>query len=290
MSQNTTHNDTQGLVMDNNNLSTVQQHVMDVLHVLIRIFEEQNIHYYMLGGTMLGAVRHKGFIPWDDDVDLGIVRSDYERFIENCDQWLPEHIKLRTYRDSSYHHYYYARIVDDRYHIKRLGSIKERQEELWIDLFPLDGMPRSPLKKVIHKGDLLFTRLLYHMSCFDKVNIKRPGRPLADRIIIRFLMITHLGRSMDSNKLLDRIDYSLKKYPVEESEYIFNFMGSTHAFREIFTKDVFGDNTVYSFEDLTLAGPEKYDFYLKHLYGDYMKLPPEDERNVHAEEFVEGDQ
>ena len=260
---------------------------MDILHILIDIFEKENIHYYMLGGTMLGAVRHQGFIPWDDDVDLGVVRSDYERFIGSCEKLLPDYLKIRTYRDETYHHYYYARVVDTRYHIRRMGSIKERQEELWIDIFPLDGMPDGKISTAIHKERLLITRLLYHMSCFDKVNVKRPGRPLIDRIIIRFLMITHLGSSLNSTKLLNRIDKLLKKYPVETSDYVFNYMGSTHAFREIFTKEVFGTDTRYKFEDMELVGPKDYDFYLRSLYGDYMQLPPENERNVHAEEFVE---
>lgn len=271
-------------------LSQVQTHVMDILHVLIDIFQEENIHYYMLGGTMLGAVRHHGFIPWDDDVDLGVERQDYERFLQICENKLPPYMKLRTYKDDSYHHYYYARIVDTRYHIKRMGSIKERQEELWIDIFPLDGMPSGKVETAVHKVRLLFNRLLYHISCFDKVNVKRPGRPLLDRMIIKFLIVTHLGSffaSWNSNKLLDKIDHLLKKYPIERSKYVFNFMGSTHAFREIFTKECFGENTKYIFEDMELVGPKEYDFYLKTLYGDYMKLPPEEERNVHAEEFVE---
>jgi lipopolysaccharide cholinephosphotransferase len=268
-------------------LSPVQVHVMDLLHKLIELFEEENISYYILGGTMLGAVRHKGFIPWDDDVDIGIERRDYERFLKTCSSKLPDYLKIRTYRDKSYHHYYYARIVDTRYHIKRMGSIKERQEELWIDLFPLDGMPDGKIRTLIHKARLLTVRLMYHMSCFDKVNVKRPGRPLVDRMIIKFLMITHLGKSWNSKKLLDKIDKLLKKYPVEDSNYVFNFMGSTHAFREIFSKKCFGKNTKYQFEDMMLVGPKEYDEYLSKLYGDYMKLPPESERNVHAEEFVE---
>ena len=268
-------------------LSPVQVHVMDLLHKLIELFEEENISYYILGGTMLGAVRHKGFIPWDDDVDIGIERRDYERFLKTYSSKLPDYLKIRTYRDKSYHHYYYARIVDTRYHIKRMGSIKERQEELWIDLFPLDGMPDGKIRTLIHKARLLTVRLMYHMSCFDKVNVKRPGRPLVDRMIIKFLMITHLGKSWNSKKLLDKIDKLLKKYPVEDSNYVFNFMGSTHAFREIFSKKCFGKNTKYQFEDMMLVGPKEYDEYLSKLYGDYMKLPPESERNVHAEEFVE---
>lgn len=277
--------------MEEKILSPVQTHVMDILHTLIDIFEKEDVHYYMLGGTMLGAIRHHGFIPWDDDVDLGVMRHDYERFLKICEEKLPPYMKLRTYRDDSYHHYYYARIVDTRYHIKRMGSIKEREEELWIDIFPLDGMPSGKVAAGVHKCKLLITRLLYHISCFDKVNVQRPGRPLVDRIIIKFLIITHLGAffsSWDSNKLLDRIDRLLKKYPVSDSDYVFNFMGSTHAFREIFSKKCFGKDVRYQFEDMQLVGPKHYDFYLKALYGDYMKLPPEHERNVHAEKFVEG--
>ena len=95
-------------------------------------------------------------------------------------------------------------------------------------------------------------------------------------------------QSLDSKKLLDRIDALLKKYPTVGSGYEFNFMGSTHAFREIFSKEIFGKNTKYQFEDMMLVGPKDYDSYLKKLYGDYMKLPPVEERNIHAEEFVEG--
>ena len=273
--------------MEKKQLSPVQVHVLDLLKQLVALFEEEHISYYILGGTMLGAVRHKGFIPWDDDVDIGIERQDYERFLKVCAKKLPEHLKIRTYKDESYHHYYYARLVDTRYHIRRMGSIKERQEELWIDLFPLDGMPDGKLATAFHKSRLLTTRLMYHMSTFDKVNVKRPGRPLLDRMIIKFLLVTHLGASWDSEALLDKIDKLLKKYPVETSDYVFNFMGSTHAFREIFSKECFGKKTLYPFEDLMLVGPKDYHQYLSKLYGDYMKLPPENERNVHAEEFVE---
>lgn len=275
-------------IMKKKDLSPIQNHVLDILHVLIDIFEKENIHYYMLGGTMLGAIRHNGFIPWDDDVDIGIERNDYEKFLKICEKKFPKHLALRTYKDDSYHHYYYARVVDTRYHIKRMGSIKERQEELWIDIFPLDGMPNNKLRNTFHKWQLLFTRLLYHMACFDKVNMKRPGRPIVDQIIIKILMITHLGKRLNSKKLLDRIDKLLKKYPIENSNYIFNFMGSTHAFREIFSKECFGKNSKYQFEDMKLIGPKDYDFYLSQLYGDYMKLPPIDQRNVPMEEFIEG--
>lgn len=132
-------------------MSEVQKYMLNILKELVSIFDEHDIKYYMIGGTLLGAIRHKGYIPWDDDIDLAIPRDDYDRFLEIANDILPNSLTLRTYDDESYHHYYFARIVDTRYKILRMGSVKEREEELWIDLFPLDGLPRNTVKRVIHQ-------------------------------------------------------------------------------------------------------------------------------------------
>lgn len=101
---------------------------MDILKVVLDIIEKMSITCYMQGGTMLGAVRHKGFIPWDDDVDLGMIRGDYEYFFSNVEEYLPEYLELRTYQDETDHHYYFARIIDNRHLIKRMGSAEIRYE------------------------------------------------------------------------------------------------------------------------------------------------------------------
>ena len=105
-----------------------------------RVLEELKIPYFMQGGTMLGAIRHGGFIPWDDDVDLGIPRADYDRLLKEVSARLPENLELRTYDDETDHHYYFARIVDTRYQIRRMGSIEERLENIWVDLFSADQL------------------------------------------------------------------------------------------------------------------------------------------------------
>lgn len=268
-------------------LNDTQRYILHVLREVTKVLEELKIPYFMQGGTMLGAIRHGGFIPWDDDVDLGIPRADYDRLLKEVSARLPENLELRTYDDETDHHYYFARIVDKRYQIRRMGSIEERLENIWVDLFPLDGMPNGLFSRQWHKVRLLFTRLKFHLSCFEKVNIKRPGRPLVERIIIRIAMITRVGKWWNTRKQLDKMDRLLKKYPPEKSDYLVNFTGQTSfKFNEMFKKEVYGQGKEYPFEDMVLVGPEQYDPYLKSLYGDYMTPPREEDRNAHAAELV----
>ena len=268
-------------------LNQTQRYILQVLQEVVQVLEELNIPYYMQGGTMLGAVRHQGFIPWDDDVDLGIPRADYERLLEQVSAHLPENLELRTYQDATSHHYYFARIVDKRYQIRRMGSLEERLENIWVDLFPLDGMPNGVLRRNWHKIRLLWVRLKYHLSCFEKVNIKRPGRPWIERAIIGFVRLTRIGKWLNTRKQLDKLDRLLKKYPPEKSNYLVNFTGQTnYKFNEMFKKEVYGNPTRYPFETLSLVGPEQYDTYLTSLYGDYMTPPKESDRNAHVSELV----
>lgn len=268
-------------------LNETQRYIMQVLHCVIDILDELEIPYYMQGGTMLGAIRHRGFIPWDDDVDLGIPRASYERLLKEVSSRLPENLELRTYEDETDHHYYFARIVDTRYQIRRMGSLEERLENIWVDLFPLDGMPNGSFARAVHKLRLTWVRLKYHLSCLKKVNIRRPGRPLVERIIIRLAILTQVGKLFNTRRQLDKMDQLLKKYPPEQSDWLVNFMGQTsYRFNELFRKEVYGKKTMYDFEDMQLAGPEHYDIYLKSLYNDYMTPPRESDRNAHVSELV----
>ena len=268
---------------DGNKLSEVQKIIWNIMGILKKIIDEDGYRYFMLGGTLLGAIRHKGFIPWDDDIDIGMPRKDYERFIETISERLPSYLKLNTYWDETDHHYYFSRIVDTRHELKRTGSTVERNEEVWVDIFPLDGMPDNALSRRIHMMKLLYARARYHVSTFDKVNLKRPGRPLSERIVIWFVMHTGMGTRSDARKWLDKIDRLLKKYSIEDTNWVSNFMGQ-YKFKEMFPKPWYGEGKLYDFEDSQLIGPVEYDKVLTQQYGDYM-TPPEN-KNAHAAEFV----
>lgn len=276
--------------MNNKDLSAIQILELDVMREILRILEREEISYFMQGGTMLGAIRHQGFIPWDDDIDIGILRPDYERFCKLCETELPEHLKLRTYQNDADHHYYFSRVVDTRYHIRRKGGIRERQEELWIDIFPLDGMPKNKIVSLIHKAHLVFCRFLYSVSEFRHINIQRPGRPVLHRCLIYLIRLTRADRlfgRMDRKKILDRIDSLLKKYSVDDTNEIINFMGDNHIRGYSPSCYGLGEEYKYIFEDLELTGLRDFDYYLRALYGNYMQFPREDRRDIHLGELVE---
>ncbi len=267
--------------MSNSNLTNIQKMIIEIFDYIYNYLEKNNVEYYMLGGTLLGAIRHEGFIPWDDDIDIGIPRKQYEIFLEKIVEDLPEYLKLQTYLNSESHHYYFSRIVDTRHNLKRLGSIKERNECVWVDIFPLDGMPNNFIIRKIHMLKLLVARAMYHISCFEKVNLKRPNRPLSERVIIKFVMITGFGRKQNTYKWLNKIDKLLKKYSYENSNYIVNFMGQ-YKFKEMFPKCYYGNGKKYKFENYMLFGPENYNGVLRQMYGDYMIPPKDSEKNAHV--------
>lgn len=266
-------------------LSGAQVAILNIFKEIKPFLDKNGIPYYLLGGSLLGAVRHKGFIPWDDDIDIGILREDYERFLETVAKNLPENLELRSYRDESDHHYYFSRIVDKRFYMRREGSIITRNENLWVDIFPLDGMPNNGLVRRIHMLRLLWVRMWYHIACFDKVNLNRPNRPLSERIVIAIVKKLNFRGGRNYKKWLVKLDKLLKKYSVHDTDWVVNFMGQ-YKFREMFPKSYYGNGKLYEFEDLKVMGPEDYDKVLTQMYGDYMKEPEDSDKNVHDAHMV----
>jgi lipopolysaccharide cholinephosphotransferase len=265
--------------------SDLQNYIWDIMKVILKFMEKEGTEYYMLGGTLLGAVRHKGFIPWDDDIDIGIPRGEYERFLSDIKRELPDYMAVRTYKNSRNHHYYFSRIVDKRYKVKRTGSEVDRLEEVWVDIFPLDGMPNRFIERQIHKAKLLASRVMYHVATFDKVNLKRPNRPYYEKVLIRLIKFFHLGKRGNMYFWLNTIDRLLKKYPYSKSDWCINFMGQ-YMFREMFPKEYYGNGRLYDFEECRMMGPENAHAVLSKQYGDYMKFPKDADRNTHASVLI----
>lgn len=273
-----------------NNLRELQLLILDILVMVTEFCEKNQITYYISGGTYLGAVRHKGFIPWDDDVDIAMPREDYERFISMFPVASNTgNMELVTYKDPQDSFYYYpTRVVNDAIKIQYKGSKNEKTISAWIDIFPLDGMPNNTIKSKFHQLDLLVKRALFKLSCFDDVvNLKDENRPLIERILIWVGKNTNIGNLFDPMKRLDSIDKTLKKYPADKSDFYVNFMGA-YRFKSIFNKNVYGDGASYDFEGYKLHGPEHYDEYLTQIYGDYLTPPTEMEKNKHQTEILTG--
>lgn len=267
-------------------LRKIQLEQLELIHCFEKICDEEHLSYYMLHGTMLGAVRHKGYIPWDDDADFGMPRPDYEKFLLVAGKYLHERMSLEKGDTDTTYPYYYSRLSSSNKSIVVGIGRDGRKEKVWVDIFPLDGMPTEKVVFIMHRFNLFIRRALFQYSRFDEiVNTSKAGRPWYERFLIFLGKHLPIERCLSKEKERKKLDKALKKYPFEGSDYLVNFMGG-YKLRELFRKDVFGKGAFYEFEGMSLRGPENYDYYLTQLYGDYMTPPPESERNKHNTELL----
>ena len=248
-------------------IKIIQDKILSILKEFISICEENNLTYYALGGTLLGAVRHKGFIPWDDDIDIGMPREDLSEDTLN-------------YKKA------FSVIRDDSTKIIMNYSKEELVESLWIDIFPLDGMPSNALKKKIHSLRYLYARMMVQLSQFNSlVNQKKENRPFIEKIIIAFANAVNIEKIISFTWAQKKYVQTIKKYSFDEA-YAGNYTGA-YKLKEIVPSDYFGEPVLLQFEDLKLCCPCKYKEYLTAIYGaDYMQLPPEDKRTLHHYEII----
>ena len=271
---------------DNSALRKLQLVELENMRLFAEICERHNLRYYLVGGTMLGAVRHHGFIPWDDDMDVGMPRPDYEKFLKIVRKELPKGYTFLNYKQNKEYKRYFSRIVNDDVRIVNASNTKTIEENAWLDIFPFDGMPSGRLKQKLHFWRMTFIRFFYHASCFDElVNLNRPGRDWYLQAAIKFIAFTHIGSHMDTKKLMRKMERGLMKYSYDDSDYMVSFFGS-YMEREIVDKKLLGEGKKYQFENLMLNGPEKYDEFLTHFYGDYMKPPKDADKDKHNIEDI----
>ncbi len=275
---------------DNSELRKLQLVELEIMRIFSEICEKHHFRYYLVGGTMLGAVRHRGFIPWDDDMDVGMPRPDYEQFLEVVRTELPEGYAFLNYKQDEAYKRYFSRIVNTRVRVYNASNTETIVEEAWLDIFPFDGMPSSALRQKLHFWHLTGIRFFYHASCFDElVNLNRPGRAWYLRAAIKFISVTHIGAHMDTKKLMRRLEKLLMKYPYDNCDYMISFFGA-YMTKEIVNKNLLGEGAPYPFENLTLNGPVKFDEFLTHFYGDYMQVPADadkDKHNIQKIEYLE---
>lgn len=237
--------------------------MMKELH---RICVRNHIIYYMIAGTALGARRHHGFIPWDDDVDIAMPRPDYERFSQLARKEFPDFLELRWYKNTEHSPFQFIKLVDNRTTLREV-FYEDYLEGLYIDIFPLDGVRPDSFSERLRRKIIWSLHTMIIVNCATK---KRTN-PLK-RITAAFI------KSLDLNKLHDRLEIMLTKIPYERCDLTANFLGAWRE-REIVEKRLLGKPVLYSFEDTEFYGPEKIDEYLTKVYGDFMTPPPPEEQS-----------
>lgn len=262
------------------NMDRLHEVDLNITKEVVSICDRHKLTYFMLGGTMLGAIRHKGFIPWDDDIDLGMPRDDYEMFMSIAPKELPASLKIVNYRNTPKYQYYITRVLDTETKVveERIGN-ESKYTNASIDIFPIDGTPNNPIARKIYFFRVLFHRALMSLCYKDSIDRKRK-RGKAEKILLWVMERIPVEKLTTPYKQKCIIDKLLRKQKYDGAKYVGNIMGAYRT-REIVPASYYGKGTLYPFEDIQLRGLDKYDEYLTHTYGDYMQLPPEEKRKTH---------
>lgn len=267
-------------------VSIIQQKELEILKQVISICEKNGIEYYALGGTLLGAVRHQGFIPWDDDIDIGMPRKDYERFLNVANEELKYPYSIVSDEHTEGYTKAFAAIRDLSTKIVMTSSNIHSEESIWLDIFPIDGMPSGFLKNKIHSYNYLFSRMMVQLSQFDKiVNQDKIDRPLFERLVIKIANAIHIEKKLKYSTWSKYYKNCITKYDMT-APFAGNYTGA-YKLKEIVPSDYFSESTTLEFEGIPLKVPKRYEEYLIAIYGeDYMQLPPEEKRVPHQYEIV----
>jgi putative licD-family phosphotransferase len=257
-------------------IKIIQDKILSILKEFINICEENNLTYYALGGTLLGAVRHKGFIPWDDDIDIGMPREDYEKFKKIAPSLLSSNLKIVN----NPLNLDITQLVDKNVVVKLVNS----ESNVFIDVFPLDGYPeKASFSAKFHSYKVLFQRMLCKISVLDQLEDKNRGT--LENLIVKISKTLRIQKVLPKDALVKNLHKVIQKYDFKTSSYVGNVLGR-YRVREIVPREYFKEPISLAFEDTMINCPTKYKEYLTEIYGDYMTLPPEEDRVAHNLELV----
>ena len=270
------------LKLSSEDLRRMQLLELEALKEFDRVCRKHNIKYVLSSGTMLGAIRHKGFIPWDDDADVSMLREEYNKFTAVANELDPKICYFQDHNTDPEYRWGYAKLRCTGTQYVRIGQEHLKcKTGIFVDIFPLDDVPNSKLGRVLQKE-----------RCF----------------VTRKLMYSEVGKLSNNENQFMRFFYSvLSKIPVDYAFYrlgkysrksnnasnnvvrtlMFDALGKKAKkldgdFRYGRPKRWFLDVAEYEFEGCKFYGPKDYDEYLTFKYGDYMKLPPENKRQQNS--------
>jgi lipopolysaccharide cholinephosphotransferase len=262
-------------------LREAQMFMVDILKGMHELCEKHGLRYFLDAGTLIGAVRHKGFIPWDDDVDIGMPREDYNRFLEIAKKELPDHLFLQTFETDEYYDVYPVpcKVRYNNTLLFEKDAIYDNHKMhngIYIDVFPYDSLPKS---KFVYKIQRTISYNI--LKSFKRIRDIPEKLSFKNRITFTFY---RLVVKMFPNKRRLKLFTFLVSWNDPNSEYI-GYGVDTYWSEYIYKKSDYFDLAKLEFEGQYFYVPKNYDAILTQLYGDYMTMPKEEDRVWHAKEI-----
>lgn len=253
-------------------IKDIQNEILDVYKVYKELCGKHNLKYYAIGGTCIGAVRHKGFIPWDDDLDVVMPYEDYKRFIEIAERELQKPYTIIGPIKCKHYNQNYIKVHNENttFIEEHTKEYPDRYSGVYIDIFPMYGLPKNEKKRYLLqliRENLQRCNLLVRFPCeFFNTTTKK----------IIWYLFTPIRYMVSYSYFSVCEENILKKNSFYESDKI--LFPWRKRYRNFFFLEDFIEGIEVPFEDTVMSIPSGYDRYLKMDFGDYMTLPPEDKR------------
>lgn len=259
-------------------LQEIQQVERELLRAFIDVCNKLGLKWFLIGGSCLGAVRHQGIIPWDDDIDVGMPRPDYETFLAHAQEYLPSHVFLQSYVTDPAYIRNIAKLRDSNTtFIEKSVKNYPMHHGIWLDIFPLDGY-KNLSRNLTYRACRNMLSQVHTMRAYPK------GSPERDRLgsLPNRLIRAWIRTPERALKKLDRLYTSLDYYTCET---VVNYCGAWGS-KEITPRSFFGDGRLADFDGIEVVIPVRAEEYLTRVYGDFMKPPPEEKRVSLHHDFV----
>ncbi len=250
----------------------LQEKCLEIALVFQKFCEKHHLLFYLCGGCCIGALRHGGFIPWDDDIDVFMPREDYETL---CELW-PKEMDPAKYRLSRTDKDHFLRSQLTAITDEETTFVKERQQDLdmahgvRLEVLPLDGCPSSRFKRRC--------QLLWGLAYQIYINQEAPTSKGKFLYMVGKIMLFLAPGWKNRYRMAMLCERKMSKYPIAECEYVTELCVRYNYMVNEYPKEIFASAVYKEFEGHLLPLPVGYDTYLKMAFGDYMELPPEEKR------------
>lgn len=256
-------------------MNDLQKKELEILKEFIRICKKLKITYYLDSGTLLGCIRHEGFIPWDDDIDVSMPRKDFDIFIKKAPNMLQKKFFIQTNKSDKEYTMAFAKLRNsETTFIESTTKHRNINHGIYMDIFPLDNYDTH--KKIRNNFDKFMFRIydIYINKYYD-LNCTFSKKYKIIEKIINFIY-----RNKDLSYIVNKKEKISTRLKNKNTDFYHCYYYFTTK-NIIYNKEIFGNGIIKKFEGIDVNVPQKYDEYLKLMYGDYMKLPPKEKRVAH---------